>query len=408
MSLGIVYVVTEYGIEWTVCEGPSMMPTIKPRGEIVIIDRFTPQLFGLRGGDTIAKRTEFARRSQENHVENRKRTKKKEREWLLRLYQQEEEKLLQRNHQQQEEIIMNKLETSEETESTQQSPPTMFPDSNSKHALLEQGSQSQSPSSNQTSSSNVEILRALREDLERLGDNDDDDDETWYETRIPVNKLPPEEAWDRFRRQISTGISVGDVVVLQHPDRIGTVCKRVMGLPGDIVTKPSSRIGSNRLEDMLHGRRRAAALRQTSEAGDTTFPLFLETEQERLRRNNRNKRRLLSSGLQVPDGHIWVEGDNPWNSSDSRNYGTVPASLIMGRVLLRLWPIRGGALMERGDRPVRSDEDELSMAFSGSIIVPVGWDDQKIVREFVPVTAAAEPPTMAEPKSVERQHQKKQ
>jgi signal peptidase I len=30
----IVYVVTEYGIEWTVCEGPSMMPTIKPRGEI--------------------------------------------------------------------------------------------------------------------------------------------------------------------------------------------------------------------------------------------------------------------------------------------------------------------------------------------------------------------------------------
>lgn len=406
MSLGIVYVVTEYGIEWTVCEGPSMMPTIKPRGEIVVIDRFTPQLFGIQGGDTIAKRTEFAKRSQDEHVQNRKRIKKKEREWLLRLYQQEEEKLLQRNHQQEE---MSRLETSEiereETESTQQSPPTNFPDSNSKHALLEQGSQSQSPSSNQTSS-NVEILRALREDLERSGDDDNDDDETWYETRIPVNKLPPEGAWDRFRTQISTGISIGDVVVLQHPDRIGTVCKRVMGLPGDIVTKPSSRIGANRLEDMLHGGRRAAALRQSSGAGGTPFPLFLESEQERLRRNKRNKRRLLSSGLQVPDGHIWVEGDNPWNSSDSRNYGTVPASLIMGRVLLRLWPIRGGALMERGDRPVRSDGDELSMAFSGSIVVPVGWDDQKIVREFVPPAAIspspAEPPTMAVPESVER------
>jgi signal peptidase I len=406
----IVYVVTEYGIEWTVCEGPSMMPTIKPRGEIVVIDRFTPQLWGLRGGDTISKRTAFAKLSQEEHVNNRKRTKKKEREWLLRLYQQEEEKLLKRNNQQE----MQKLETSEiereETESTQQSTPTSspptttFPDSNPKLALLEQESQSpSSSSSSSSSSSNVEILRALREDLERTGDNEDDE-ETWYETRIPVNKLPTEGAWDRFRNQISTGISIGDVVVLQHPDRIGTVCKRVMGLPGDIVTKPSSRIGANRLEAMLHGERGAAALRQSS--GGETFPLFLESEQERLRRNKRNKRRLLSSGIQVPDGHIWVEGDNPWNSSDSRNYGTVPASLIMGRVLLRLWPIRGGALMERGDRPVRSDEDKLSMAFSGSIVVPVGWDDQKIVREFVPA-AATEPPTMAGTESVERQQQEK-
>mmetsp|Transcript_1777 Transcript_1777/g.3558 ORF Transcript_1777/g.3558 Transcript_1777/m.3558 type:complete len:241 (+) Transcript_1777:491-1213(+) len=91
--------------------------------------------------------------------------------------------------------------------------------------------------------------------------NDDDDDDqkieetipTWYEPRIPVNKLPPENAWDRFRHQVSTGISVGDVVVLQHPDRIGTVCKRVMGLPGDVVTKPTSRLGADRLREMLHG-----------------------------------------------------------------------------------------------------------------------------------------------------------
>ena len=40
----------------------------------------------------------------------------------------------------------------------------------------------------------------------------------------------------------------------------------------------------------------------------------------------------------VPKGHIWLEGDNPNNSTDSRHYGTVPAALILGRVLLKVWP----------------------------------------------------------------------
>jgi len=400
-----------------------MMPTIKPRGEIVVIDRFTPQLWGMKGGDTVSKRTAFAKRSQEAQVQDRKRKKKKDREWLLRLYQQEEEKVVQRNHQlelqgkeeqeqgqgQEQEPFAdngNKMKMGrEETGLTQQqstpmSTTTNFSDSSSKVALLEQESQSPSginTNRNISSSSSEEILQVLREDLEKMGD-DDDDEETWYETRIPVNKLPPEGTWDRFRTQITTGISVGDVVVLQHPDRIGTVCKRVSGLPGDIVTKPSSRLGADRMEALLHGG--GGASRRSQESP----PLFLDDDQERRRRNRRNKhrRRLLSSGIQVPDGHIWVEGDNPWNSSDSRNYGAVPASLIMGRVLCRLWPLRGNALMERGDRPVRSEDDELSLAFSGSIVIPAGWDDQRIVREFVPVSSpvsvVAEPPTMTEHK----------
>ncbi len=314
MSLGIVYIVTEYGIEWTVCEGPSMMPTVKPRGEIVLIDRLTPKLWGLAGGDTIQKREASARALQQEHVNALKHAKRQEQEWLLRLYQTEEEK----------------VKTNDNGKTAQ-------------------------------------ILREIREDLEKMSSNEDFE-ETWHETRIPIDELPPEKAWDRFRTQITTGISVGDVVVLQHPDRVGTVCKRVMGLPGDIVTKPSSRLGANRVEALLYG----------------TSKETYESKGERLRTNQRTKRRLLSSGVKIPDGHIWVEGDNPWNSSDSRNYGAVPASLIMGRVLLRLWPLRGNALMERGSRPVRSDSDEASLAFSGSIVVPVGWDDQRILRESVP------------------------
>ncbi len=35
-------------------------------------------------------------------------------------------------------------------------------------------------------------------------------------------------------------------------------------------------------------------------------------------------------------------GDNPYGSDDSRVFGLVPAELILGRVLVRLWPWRRG------------------------------------------------------------------
>jgi hypothetical protein len=42
-----------------------------------------------------------------------------------------------------------------------------------------------------------------------------------------------------------------------------------------------------------------------------------------------------------PDGRVWVEGDNPFGSSDSRTFGALPADAVRGRVLLRLWPRPG-------------------------------------------------------------------
>mmetsp|Transcript_5328 Transcript_5328/g.11745 ORF Transcript_5328/g.11745 Transcript_5328/m.11745 type:complete len:166 (+) Transcript_5328:238-735(+) len=143
-----------------------------------------------------------------------------------------------------------------------------------------------------------------------------------------------------------------------------------------------------------------AANNNNNNNNDTSFAGETESQRkQRIRRNNR--RRIRSSGIVVPDGHIWVEGDNPWNSSDSRNYGAVPASLITGRVLCRIWPLRGNAMMQRGDRPSRNvenggDDDgdgggRPSLAFSGSIVIPAGWDDQRIVREYrhVPVSTPA-------------------
>ncbi|XP_066152456.1 mitochondrial inner membrane protease subunit 1 [Euwallacea fornicatus] len=42
----------------------------------------------------------------------------------------------------------------------------------------------------------------------------------------------------------------------------------------------------------------------------------------------------------VPTGHVWLQGDNKINSTDSRNYGAVPLGLIRSRAICKVWPPR--------------------------------------------------------------------
>jgi nickel-type superoxide dismutase maturation protease len=48
-----------------------------------------------------------------------------------------------------------------------------------------------------------------------------------------------------------------------------------------------------------------------------------------------------------PDGRVWLEGDNPFGSTDSRDLGPLPAESVHARVVWRLWPRPGNVPSRR-------------------------------------------------------------
>ncbi|PIO65383.1 signal peptidase I [Teladorsagia circumcincta] len=47
----------------------------------------------------------------------------------------------------------------------------------------------------------------------------------------------------------------------------------------------------------------------------------------------------LLPSARVPRGHIFLQGDNPMASTDSRHFGPVPLGLVQIRLTLRIWPV---------------------------------------------------------------------
>ena len=47
----------------------------------------------------------------------------------------------------------------------------------------------------------------------------------------------------------------------------------------------------------------------------------------------------FNASSNVLDSSVWLEGDNAGNSTDSRHYGPVPASMVLGRVAYKVYPL---------------------------------------------------------------------
>lgn len=101
----------------------------------------------------------------------------------------------------------------------------------------------------------------------------------------------------------------GDLIIFEPQDQgSDSVVKRVIGIPGDnIDITPAGEMYVNGvLESLGHGR--------TDNPGYLSYPVM------------------------VPNGHYFVAGDNRGQSRDSRNWGFLPASDVIGKVWAVVWP----------------------------------------------------------------------
>jgi signal peptidase I len=138
----------------------------------------------------------------------------------------------------------------------------------------------------------------------------------------------------------------GDIVVFDSPTDGTSLVKRVIGVPGDVVSLEDDRLSVNgQVARYTQGDVRAlrGLLLQTARQ----HPLVLREQglsaaHDILILPERPARRSIPSVV-VPPGMYFMMGDNRDNSADSRYFGFVPRSDIVGRatrVLLSLDPDR--------------------------------------------------------------------
>ncbi len=120
-----------------------------------------------------------------------------------------------------------------------------------------------------------------------------------------------------------------DVVVFPPPDETDETLfiKRVIGLPGDTIEYR---------EDVLY---------LNGEAVDEYYLDYSSENVAYYSSGNFNLQTLLGVET-VPEGQYFVLGDNRLNSRDSRSFGFIEDESIIGKVVLRYWPIEDFGVLE--------------------------------------------------------------
>ncbi|KGX83905.1 signal peptidase I [Pontibacillus marinus] len=120
-------------------------------------------------------------------------------------------------------------------------------------------------------------------------------------------------------------VNHGDVIVF-HANEKEDYVKRVIGLPGDTITYKNDTL-------YLNGKKVDEPYLDPYRKNDGK-PLTEDFTLEE-----------VTGGVkEVPDGRIFVMGDNRRESLDSRYFGFVPIDTIVGKVDVRYWPINQLAL----------------------------------------------------------------
>lgn len=124
-------------------------------------------------------------------------------------------------------------------------------------------------------------------------------------------------------------INRGDIVIARNPEKPKQlICKRVLGLEGDII----------------RAQVKAAEILDADEFPFEDRFLIEAFDEQQHNENVEKKNRILGQNqynfkdVIISRGHVWIEGDNAGNSTDSRHYGPIPKGLILSKVVFRLFP----------------------------------------------------------------------
>ncbi len=124
----------------------------------------------------------------------------------------------------------------------------------------------------------------------------------------------------------------GEIVVFQGGEAVGdqVLLKRVVGLPGDTLAVEDGRLTVNGVpaED--------GYVRRVDDAPEVTQPGPAAPDAPW----------SLQTPYVVPDGFYYVLGDNRTDSYDSRFWGPIPRTAIIGRAMAVYWPIPGIRTLE--------------------------------------------------------------
>jgi signal peptidase I len=122
------------------------------------------------------------------------------------------------------------------------------------------------------------------------------------------------------------GVDRGNIVVFSTPPNedcagppVANLVKRVIGLPGEVISLHDGYV-------YINGRLLPEPFLPPDVRNDT-YP------------GPGDNAYALHSPYRIPTGDVFVMGDNRPDSCDSRYWGPIPESTIVGEVDLRIWPL---------------------------------------------------------------------
>lgn len=123
--------------------------------------------------------------------------------------------------------------------------------------------------------------------------------ETKGESMLPTLQANHDFVHALKRHRLGRDVELGDLVVALKPsDPDHRICKRISGMPGDLILVDPS-----------------------SSSAVTNSPHMCSEHDG------------FNKYVKVPEGHVWVTGDNLSHSLDSRSYSWLPMALIKGKIV---------------------------------------------------------------------------